>query len=252
VTQRTPEVGQQWSDHPDGRHAPRVLQIDSSPWDGELMAAVLVDRGYIVQLAAEGLVGLGLLEREPPDAVILDPVLPDVDGFDLCQRIRELSRVPILMLSARYDEATIVRGLGAGADDVLPRTIGLGELLARLEAVLRRSSSARQAPGGAVALGDLTIDTARRMVVRHGREVHLSAREYRLLFHLALNPGMVVTHEELLSWMWGPAGTGRDYRLRVTINRLRSKLEEDPALPRYVLTRRGIGYLLATLQSANC
>ena len=138
MTQRTPEVGQQWSDHPDGRHAPRVLQIDSSPWDGELMAAVLVDRGYIVQLAAEGLVGLGLLEREPPDAVILDPVLPDVDGFALCQRIRELSRVPILMLSARYDEATIVRGLGAGADDVLPRTIGLGELLARLEAVLRR------------------------------------------------------------------------------------------------------------------
>jgi DNA-binding response OmpR family regulator len=98
----------------------------------------------------------------------------------------------------------------------------------------------------------LSIDTARRLVLKHGREVRLAPREYRLLYHLALNPGMVVTREELLSWMWGPASIGRDYRLRVTMNRLRSKLEDDPALPRYVLTRRGIGYMLAILPSANC
>jgi two-component system OmpR family response regulator len=122
----------------------RVLQIDSSPCDAELIAALLADRGYSVRLAPEGLLGLGWLEREPPDLVILDPDLPDVDGFDLCQRIRELSSVPILMLSASFGDAMAVRGLEAGADDVLPRTIGLRELVARLEAVLRRSRSARR------------------------------------------------------------------------------------------------------------
>ena len=227
----------------------RVLLIESNRWDGELIAAVLVERGYTVRMVAQGLVGLGILAREPPDVIILDPDLVDVDGFALCQRMRELSTLPILLLSNGYDESVVVRGLGAGADDVLPRTIGLSELLARLEAILRRARPTRRQAAGALDFGELRIDTAHRVVMKGSHEVRLSPHEYRLLFHLALNSGMVVTRDELLSWIWGAEAFKHSYRLRVTINRLRSKLEDDPARPRYVLTRRGVGYMLVTLPS---
>ena len=243
-----PEVVLQGGGHPNGRRLGRVLLIDSGSYDALLIATALGEQGYRVRVAPAGMQGLGLLKGESPDVVILDPRLPDVDGFELCQRIREVSRVPILMLSTRFDETEVVRGLGAGADDVLPRTIGLDELLARLEAVLRRSRL-EDATFGSLPVGDLAINTARRTVVRDGREIHLTAHEYRLLYHLALNAGMVLTQDELLTWVWGPSRIGRGSLLRATIKRLRRKLEDDPASPRYVLTRRGIGYLFMVRRS---
>jgi DNA-binding response OmpR family regulator len=249
VTHHMPEAVPQWGGGSTERRAGRVLLIDSSPYDGVLIATALSQRGYMVRVASAGLLGLGLLKGDAPDVVILDPRLPDVDGFELCQRIRELSRVPVLMLSTRFDKTDVVRGLGVGADDVLTRSVGLDELLARLEALMRRSRL-EDATDGSLPLGDLAIDTASRTVVRRGREIQLTPHEYRLLYHLALNAGMVLTRDELLTWVWGPGRMGRGGLLRATIKRLRAKLEDDPASPRYVLTRRGVGYLFAARRSS--
>ncbi|MGH2351921.1 MAG: response regulator transcription factor [Chloroflexota bacterium] len=225
---------------------PAVLVIDDDRRYRDLLDLNLARHGYRSLLAPDGLTGLNLLERERPGLVILDLMLPDLDGYEVCRRIREFSTVPLIILTARVEESQKVRGLHAGADDYVTKPFGAEELLARVEAVLRRSR-----PGGnggepsAYVSGDLAIDFAARRVVVGGREVHLTPAEYMLLYHLALNAGRILVQEELLRRIWGPGYEGHPEVLYTTVRRLRHKIEPDPAAPRYVLTERSIGYSLA-------
>ncbi|MGH2368330.1 MAG: response regulator transcription factor [Chloroflexota bacterium] len=225
---------------------PAVLVIDDDRRYRDLLDLNLARHGYRSLLAPDGLTGLNLLERERPGLVILDLMLPDLDGYEVCRRIREFSTVPLIILTARVEESQKVRGLHAGADDYVTKPFGAEELLARVEAVLRRSR-----PGGnggepsAYVSGDLAIDFAARRVVVGGREVHLTPAEYMLLYHMALNAGRILLQEELLRRIWGPGYEGHPEVLYTTVRRLRHKIEPDPAAPRYVLTERSIGYSLA-------
>ncbi|MBI4494082.1 MAG: response regulator transcription factor [Chloroflexi bacterium] len=225
---------------------PCVLVIDDERRFRDLLELNLTRRGYRVVLAPDGLAGLNLLEREAPDLVILDLMLPDLDGYEVCRRMREYSSVPIIVLTARAEEAHKVRGLRLGADDYVTKPFGAEELLARVEAVLRRSHQPLEAVSPTIfASGELVIDFAQRRVTVRGREASLSPGEYKLLHHLALNAGRVLVHEELLRRVWGPGYEGETELLHAAIWRLRHKLEDDPTRPRYVLARRGIGYWLA-------
>jgi two-component system KDP operon response regulator KdpE len=225
---------------------PALLVIDDDRRYRDLLELNLTRHGYRTLLAADGLTGLNLLERDAPVLVILDLMLPDLDGYDVCRRIREFSDVPIIILTARAEEAQKVRGLHLGADDYLTKPFGADELLARVQAVLRRSRQDGDAGLSSVFVsGDLAVDFTARRVVVAGREVHLTPAEYKLLHHLALNAGRILVQEELLRRVWGPGYEGQPEVLHTTIRRLRRKIEPDPAAPRYVLTRRSIGYLLA-------
>jgi two-component system KDP operon response regulator KdpE len=186
------------------------------------------------------------MEEAYPDLVMLDIMLPDRSGFDVCRAIREFSEVPIVMLTARGEEIDKVTGLNAGADEYLTKPLGAEELLARVKAILRRTRFGHvQTPPATFTTGDLTIDFRQHRVTVAGKEIKLSATEFRLLEQLALHAGSVLSHRDLLSAVWGP-----DYRddieyLRVYIRYLRQKIEDDPARPRYILTQPGVGYRLA-------
>ncbi len=229
-------------------NTPCVLVIDDERRYRELLELNLTRRGYRVLFAPDGLTGLNLFERDTPDLVILDLMLPDLDGYEVCRRIREYSQVPIIMLTARAEEAQKVRGLQLGADDYVTKPFGADELLARVTAVLRRSQQPVEplVPPPLVT-GDLVVDFAHRRAMLNGREVDLSPGEYRLLHHLALNAGRVLVQEELLRRVWGPGYRGEADLLHAAIRRLRRKIEAVPASPRFVLTKRGVGYWLAKL-----
>ena len=202
-------------------------------------------RGYRVLQAVDGLGALDLIEREAPDLVLLDLMLPDMDGYEVCRRIRETSGVPIIMLTARAEDAEKVRGLRLGADDYVTKPFSAEELLARIAAVLRRSEAARTGDAGPFECGDLRIDFGQHRVTMRGRDVDLTPTEYKLLAQLAANAGRVMVQEELLRRVWGPGYDGASELLHSAIRRLRLRIEEDPATPRWILTRRGVGYLLA-------
>jgi DNA-binding response OmpR family regulator len=223
-----------------------VLVIDDERRYRELLELNLERRGYRVTLAPDGLAGLNLFERDAPDLVLLDLVLPDLDGFEVCRRLREHSQVPIIVLTARSDEAAEVRALRLGADDYVTKPFGPEALLARIERTLRRSvagiGTRTPPPFGS---GDLAIDFAERRVTMGGREVRLGPTEYRLLAHLALNAGRTLVHEELVRRVWGHEYEHDLALVHTAVRRLRDSLGEDPHAPRYVLTRRGIGYMLA-------
>ncbi len=226
---------------------PVVLVIEDERRYRELLELNLVRRGYSVRLAPDGLAGLNLLERDAPDLVLLDLMLPDLDGYEVCRRIREYSQVPIIMLTARAEEAQKVRGLRLGADDYITKPFGADELLARVEAVLRRVRQPAAAPIQCLQTGDLAIDYDQHLVTLRGREVELSPIEYKLLQQLALNVGRIVVLEELIRRVWGPEYVDDPALIHTNIRRLRRKLEDDPDSPRYILTRRGVGYSLARL-----
>jgi two-component system, OmpR family, KDP operon response regulator KdpE len=225
---------------------PTVLVIEDDRRYRDLLELNLTRHGYEALLAPDGLTGLNLLERDAPELVILDLLLPDMNGFEVCRRIREYSAVPIIILTGRAEAAQKVRGLRAGADDYVTKPFGAEELLARVAAVLRRcrQDGGTEAPA-VFACGDLVIDFAARRVAVGGREVHLTPSEYRLLQHLALNAGRVLVQDELLRRVWGPGYEDQPEVLHTAVRRLRRKLEPDPAAPRYVLTRRSTGYVLA-------
>ena len=187
----------------------------------------------------------GLIEAasRQPDLVILDLGLPDGDGVDLVRELRGWTGIPVLILSARSDEANKVRALDAGADDYLTKPFGVPELLARVRALLRRSQRPADA-GPVLRFGDVELDLARRQVQRQGQPVHLTPIEYRLLTYLAANAGRVLTQRQLLAEVWGPNHTEHAHYLRVYMTNLRRKLEADPAQPRYLLTESGVGYRL--------
>jgi DNA-binding response OmpR family regulator len=195
--------------------------------------------------ARSGLEALRLFEAVGADAVLLDLVLPDLDGYEVCRHIRERSEVPILMLSARDQELDKVRCLEMGADDYITKPFGQLELIARIKAALRRQRLTQESGGSIFTNGELTIDFATRQVTMRGQVVRLSPIEYNLLAQLARNAGQVLTHQALLTRVWGEAYHNEVDYLKVHIRRLRAKLEEDPKNPRYLLTERGVGYRLA-------
>ena len=181
------------------------------------------------------------LGSQPPDVLVLDLVMPGVDGFEVLRQTRTWSDLPIIVLSARGDERDKVRALDLGADDYLTKPFGMEELLARVRAVLRRRPVA---PATAMAFGDVTIDVARHVVTKSGVEVHLTPTEFDLLRVLAANMDRVLTHRQLLERVWGGYAAENSQQLRVYINYLRRKLEDDPAHPRWILTEPGVGYRL--------
>ncbi len=228
----------------------RVLAVDDEPRYLEIIRFNLESAGYEVVSAASGEEALDLGAAEEPDLIVLDVMRPGLDGFEVCRRVRERSSRPIIMLTAKGAEEDKVRGLRLGADDYVTKPFSAQELLARVEAVLRR---ARVPEGGerqpaTVALGDLRIDRQAKQVTLAGREVRLSPTEYRLLVCLADRPGVVLSRDELLTQVWGKAYKGEDEILRVTLWRLRQKLADDPSAPRYIVTRPGLGYMLAGLE----
>jgi two-component system, OmpR family, KDP operon response regulator KdpE len=221
-----------------------VLVVDDERRYRDLLEMDLSRRGYRVLLAADGLGALNLVEQGSPDLVVLDLRLPDMDGYEVCRRIRELSSVPVIMLTARAEESDKVRGLRSGADDYVTKPFSAEELLARIEAVLRRIDSAHPAETGTFDSGGLHIDFVDHRVTVDGQDVELTASEYRLLAQLAGNAGRVLVHDELLRRVWGPGYDGASEMLHTAIRRLRRKIEVDPASPAHILTKRGIGYLV--------
>jgi two-component system, OmpR family, KDP operon response regulator KdpE len=220
----------------------RVLVVDDEPQIVRGLKVILRDAGYEVETAASKEEALAALSVRPPDAMVLDLVLPDGSGVQVCQEVRSWSRLPILVLSAVGDEREKVRALDAGADDYVTKPFGTEELLARLRAVLRRGGEEGAEPK--VSVGDLEIDLAGRAVRRDGTEVHLTPIEFDLLRVLATHRGKLVTHGQLLREVWGPGYEGETHYLRVHFAHIRSKLEPEPARPRYLITEPGIGYRL--------
>ncbi len=233
---------------------PLIVVADDDPQLLRLVTRNLQLEGYEVAAASDGQQALERIEARLPDLVLLDVMMPKLDGFAVCERVREFSAVPILIVTARGQDQDKIRGLDLGADDYLTKPFSVEELLARVRAVLRRSQlSASQSVQGlrsALTIGELTIDFAQHAVLVAGREVEVTPVEYRLLAYLAQNAGRVVTQDLLLEHVWGEEYAGESHLLQVNVNRLRRKIERDPAHPRYLLTKMGVGYLLASAPAA--
>ncbi|HSD25482.1 MAG TPA: response regulator [Solirubrobacterales bacterium] len=221
--------------------AQRVLVVDDEPQIVRGLKVILGNAGYHVEEATTKQEALDAVSSRPPDAIVLDLILPDGDGVDVATDIRRWSQVPIVVLSAVGDERQKVRALDAGADDYVTKPFGTEELLARMRAVLRRRSEDGDAP---VRVGDLEIDLADRAVRRAGETVHLTPIEFDLLTQLARHPGRLVTHRQLLQEVWGPGYEDETHYLRVHFAHIRAKLEPDPSDPTYLITEPGIGYRL--------
>ena len=223
---------------------PLVLVIEDEPQMLRFLRPALEGHGYRMIEARTGRDGLTEAATRAPDVVLLDLGLPDLDGLAVTARLREWSRTPIVVISARGREEDKVAALDAGADDYVTKPFGVPELLARLRVALRHAARADGAESPRVAIGDLEIDLEKRRVTRAGEAVHLTPIEYRLLAELAHHPGKVLTHTHLLRQVWGPASAQQSHYLRVYMAQLRRKLEEDPARPRILLTELGVGYRL--------
>jgi DNA-binding response OmpR family regulator len=222
-----------------------ILIAEDDPRMLKLVRRTLELEGYRVITASDGRQALELALAESLDLLVLDVMLPELDGFTVAQKVRDTSPVPILMLTARAAESDIVHGLDSGADDYLLKPFGADELAARVRALLRRSRQPdTPAPATVVIADNLTVDLTQRRVYRDGVEVMLTPTEYRLLALLASHRGKVLTHEMLLEQVWGPEWRGELHQLRVYIARLRQKIEPDATAPRYLLTRPGFGYTM--------
>ncbi|HNT24786.1 MAG TPA: response regulator transcription factor [Anaerolineales bacterium] len=225
--------------------SPRILIVDDEPRYVRLMEANLITEGYQVLKAYDGQQAVDTVVQEQPDLVLLDVMMPVLDGFAACKRIREFSSVPIIMVTAKGEEQDRVHGLDLGADDYIVKPFSATELLARVRAVLRRADKVVDAPRRAVfEHGNLRIDLARAEVFLDEKMVFLSATEYRILLQMAQNVGRVLPSEQLLKDVWGDEYMGDKEILWVSISRLRQKLEEDPRTPRHIVTRQGLGYTM--------
>jgi len=221
----------------------RILVVDDDPAIIKVVQANLKADGYDTFTALDGAEAIDVIERELPDLVILDIMLPKMDGFEVLRQLREWSQIPIIMLSARGDAEDKVKCLDLGADDYLGKPFSLNELLARVRAVFRRTEAAGKIPSQtSVAIGELDINFAQRRVTVGGKEMILTPTEYSLLKELVLNKGKVLTHMQLLSRVWGPEYRDERQYLHVFVRRLRAKLEPDPASPSYIVTVPGVGY----------
>jgi two-component system response regulator VicR len=226
---------------------PTVLIVEDEEPIAEILRFYLEREGYTVHCASDGAKAVRMVQHLSPDLVLLDVMLPEMDGFEVCREIRTFSTVPIIMVTARDSEVDKVVGLELGADDYVTKPFSARELVARVKANLRRQrldsgSRGTQRPGDVLTLGDVMIDFDHYEVRRRGQSIPLTHREFELFTYLASRAGTVVTRERLLDEVWGTDYVGDTRTVDVTIRRLREKLEDDPSNPQIVLTKRGVGY----------
>jgi len=221
---------------------PRILIVDDELPILRAVTPLLRSRGYEVRSVVTGKSALAEVEGDPPDLLIVDLGLPDIDGLEVCRRVRERSSVPIIVLSARHSEKEKVGALDLGADDYVTKPFGPDELLARVRACLRRSQASLEEEAGTLVRSDLTIDFERHRVLRGDEEIRLTPKEFELLAFLARYPGKVLTHRTILKAIWGPHAVSEPQYLRVLMASLRKKIEPDPSHPKYVLTEPWVGY----------
>ena len=219
---------------------PHILVVDDEPQITRVLRTTLAAKGYEIRVANDGEMALEIMKDWVPNLIITDLAMPNLDGVQLCRRVRLMSEVPIIVLSVRGQERSKVEALDAGADDYMTKPFGMGELQARVRAALRRSPKAESRQS--IALGDFQIDLASRQVKVRGAEVKLTPKEFDLLAYLAEHPHRVITHRILLAAVWGDLNTEQPEYLRVFIGQLRKKIEKNPADPQYLLTDRWVGY----------
>ncbi|SFJ63568.1 response regulator [Planctomicrobium piriforme] len=227
---------------PGGDHL--ILIVEDEQPIRRFLKASLSNEGYRVLEAENGQDGLRLAASQPPDLVILDLGLPDLDGQHVLKQLRDWFTGPVIVLSARDQETQKIQALDSGADDYVTKPFSIGELLARLRTALRHTNRGA-AESSVVTIGDLKVDLTARLVYRRETEVHLTPLEYKLLVTMLKHAGKVLTHRFLLREVWGPQDSRENHYLRVFVASLRRKLEDDPARPRYLLTEQGVGYRFA-------
>jgi two-component system KDP operon response regulator KdpE len=220
----------------------RILIVDDEPQIRRFLKTTLEVHGYEVGQVDNGRAAIEHATAWHPDVILLDLGLPEIDGLEVCRRVREWSDVPVIVLSVRDRESDKVAALNLGADDYLTKPFGTGELLARIQVALRHAARRNTAQEPVISAGDLRIDLSLREVWRRGEVVHLTPTEYEILKALATDAGKVLTHAMLLRKVWGPVGLQDVSKLRVFVNQLRRKIEDDPAQPSYIVTEPGVGY----------
>ena len=225
---------------------PRVLLVDDEVSIQRAVGPLLKSRGYEVEVVGTGAACIAAMTARPADLVVLDLGLPDLDGTEVCARIRKISTAPIIVLSARGSETDKVRALDLGADDYVTKPFGPEELLARIRVALRRNERANTEESGQISAGDLTIDYDRRRVVRSGEEIRLTPKEFELLSLLARNADRVLTHRAILKAIWGPNAVEQPEHLWTLIAQLRKRIEPDPGNPRYLVSEPWVGYRFST------
>jgi two-component system, OmpR family, KDP operon response regulator KdpE len=223
-------------------NAPHILVIDDEPQILRAIRTILTEKQFRVSTASRGEEGLTLAATTEPDLIILDLGLPDMDGVEVCSRLREWTQTPVIILSVRDSERDKVAALDMGADDYLTKPFGIDELLARVRVGLRHAGGRKEEQNKIIKAGQVTIDLVWHIVKRGEEEIKLTGIEYKLLAYLASNHHRVLTHQSILSQVWGPEDVDHTEYLRVYMRQLRKKLEEDPERPQYILTEPGIGY----------
>ena len=220
----------------------KILVVDDEQLLVKGIKFNLENEGYQVEAAYDGKTALDLARSNSYDLIILDLMMPEIDGLSCCMKIREFSNVPIIMLTARSEDTDKIIGFESGADDYITKPFNILELKARIRAMLRRSGGAQARQDSTITIGSLTLDTSQRIALRHGEAVELTAKEYDLIELLMKNPRRVYSRENLMNVVWGYSYAG-DYRtVDVHIRRLREKLEDNPAEPAYIMTKWGVGY----------
>jgi two-component system, OmpR family, KDP operon response regulator KdpE len=220
----------------------RILVVDDEPQLTRVLRTGLKSRGYDVRAAADGLAGFEAFNDWHPDLVITDLAMPNVDGLELCRRLRAVSTVPIIVLSAKGEEKTKVAALDLGADDFVTKPFGIDELLARVRASLRRAPTSNEATQTTLDSGDFHVDLETREITVRGKSIHLTPKEFDLLVYFIKHSGKVLTHRTLLAAVWGGNYVEQNEYLRVFVGNLRKKIEPDATSPRYILTEPWIGY----------
>lgn len=219
----------------------RILVVDDEPQITRVLRTTLAAQGYDIRVANDGEMALELMKSWTPHVLITDLAMPNLDGVGLCKQVRQISQVPIIVLSVRGQDRAKVEALDAGADDYVTKPFSMNELLARIRAQLRRVPVAEEEPS-TITAGDFLIDLDARSVRVSGQEVHLTPKEFDLLVYLARRPGKVITHRNLLAAVWGPNNTEQPEYLRVFVGQLRKKIEIDPSSPKYLITEPWVGY----------
>ncbi|MCU1266794.1 MAG: DNA-binding response regulator [Acidobacteria bacterium] len=222
----------------------RILVVDDEPQITRVLRRSLTSHGYDVRVASDGVAALQTFGDWPPDLVITDLSMPNIDGLQLCRNLRAISQIPIIVLSVKGEETTKVQALDAGADDYVTKPFGMDELLARIRVALRRAQAEKSdgEVSSVLNVGDFRLDLENRSVVVKGMEVHLTPKEYDLMVYLVSHPGKVLTHRTLLAAVWGGESVEQTEYLRVFIGQLRKKIEPNPATPQYIVTDPWIGY----------
>jgi two-component system KDP operon response regulator KdpE len=223
---------------------PLILVIDDEPPIQKFLRVTLDAQGYQVVEAVTGKAGLIQAASRTPDLIILDLGLPDIDGVEVTRQLRQWTKVPVIVVSARGKEQDKILALDAGADDYLTKPFGVGELMARVRVALRHAAAGTDTGQPVFTVGELQVDLAKREVTVAGNAIHLTRNEFKLLTVLVQHAGKVLTHRQLLEEVWGPGSGNETHYLRVYLNQLRQKLEADPAQPKYLRTEPGVGYRL--------